>query len=797
MKRTRSNNLGLFRFKAFNYASISAILARNSGGGLAGIFLRLIPVVHGKITPVKAKMTKVFLARASKVIETQGFYGLVKYLKACSVLLQQQVAGYKTNPQSPRVSRTNSGIPRILPVYMRRMIQRGNPFWIRFSLTLFALFRAITIKTEPKFSSITKPYSGMTGEITALSHYVEDFIRSFCNGPVKRVKACEAFPISTSSPQTLKVEKKVYFNLDPNAPKRHWISLIKSYASSHPVALLRSAVLFPPHLSESLRMMYNAFGGGHFVIAFDWCQYIFLKISKVLPAPFKFMFKFDHGFIGKLGLKQEAAGKMRVFAMVDPWTQWALFPIHDAIFKFLRTVSSVDGTFDQLGPLKAKLALFEGKPAFSMDLSSATDRLPISLQKEILQAFMGFNLDQINAWENLLVGRTYYEPQTKSELVYSVGQPMGAYSSWAMLALTHHFIVQVSAWKAGVCARGVVFTDYVVLGDDIVIFNAKVAKLYHHLMSNLGVECNLAKSIMSPKGLGLEFAKRTFFKGIDVSPVSLSEFSTALSSIGAMVEFTRKYQLSVPEALKAAGFGYQVLGRASSALSLQSLKVKLFLLSLATLSPETLLTTFTSLLRVKVSNAHFENFTLEFVIDQLDKVRAATKKVSELTSLSRSFSAENFHLTLKGIIKFLGIEFGATDQEKYHEFLHMVEPLYSFVYEGYVDKLYDVNQVLGQALLELRTEAAAVNTTDLQKLLDIFLRSLIAQSEAEIVNQDRLTTLSEVAPISGVRGPKLFRIEQQWVASLHDLLKTGKLLPTPKSPDEAQTGHPEKGDLSI
>lgn len=25
---------------------------------------------------------------------------------------------------------------------------------------------------------------------------------------------------------------------------------------------------------------------------------------------------------------------------------------------------------------------------------------------------------------------------------YAVGQPMGALSSWAMLALTHHFIVQ-------------------------------------------------------------------------------------------------------------------------------------------------------------------------------------------------------------------------------------------------------------------------------------------------------------------------------------------------------------------
>jgi hypothetical protein len=32
----------------------------------------------------------------------------------------------------------------------------------------------------------------------------------------------------------------------------------------------------------------------------------------------------------------------------------------------------------------------------------------------------------------------------KDQLVvnYAVGQPMGAYSSWAMLALTHHLILQ-------------------------------------------------------------------------------------------------------------------------------------------------------------------------------------------------------------------------------------------------------------------------------------------------------------------------------------------------------------------
>jgi len=33
--------------------------------------------------------------------------------------------------------------------------------------------------------------------------------------------------------------------------------------------------------------------------------------------------------LGQLALKEEAAGKIRVFAMVDIWTQSVLKPLHD------------------------------------------------------------------------------------------------------------------------------------------------------------------------------------------------------------------------------------------------------------------------------------------------------------------------------------------------------------------------------------------------------------------------------------------------------------------------------------
>jgi len=91
--------------------------------------------------------------------------------------------------------------------------------------------------------------------------------------------------------------------------------------------------------------------------------------------------------LGKLSTKIEAAGKVRVFAMVDIWTQSILDPLHREIFRILRTFPT-DGTFNQLKPLDHFNSLPHGD-RFSFDLSAATDRLPIELQMQILTLLEG------------------------------------------------------------------------------------------------------------------------------------------------------------------------------------------------------------------------------------------------------------------------------------------------------------------------------------------------------------------------------------------------------------------------
>jgi hypothetical protein len=60
-------------------------------------------------------------------------------------------------------------------------------------------------------------------------------------------------------------------------------------------------------------------------------------------------------------------------------------------------------------------------------------------------------------WANVLVGRPYTLVQKDKatgalafrDYIYKVGQPMGARSSFAMLGLTHHMIVQYCAHMLG------------------------------------------------------------------------------------------------------------------------------------------------------------------------------------------------------------------------------------------------------------------------------------------------------------------------------------------------------------
>jgi hypothetical protein len=205
---------------------------------------------------------------------------------------------------------------------------------------------------------------------------------------------------------------------------------------------------------------------------------------------------------------------------------------------------------------------------WSYDLSAATDRLPVDLQKMVLIPILGEHLAE--AWRSLLVDRFYKVGKPPEGInvprglprgvQYAVGQPMGALSSWAMLALTHHAIVQYAAWLLAMPGRiPKWFTRYAVLGDDIVLADAAVAAKYLEIIGELGVKVGLAKSIISPCRPVLEFAKR-FFAPNDCSGVPIRELLAARGSLSVFIELVAKYKLTINQVLRVAGYGYRTLG---------------------------------------------------------------------------------------------------------------------------------------------------------------------------------------------------------------------------------------------
>jgi hypothetical protein len=357
-------------------------------------------------------------------------------------------------------------------------------------------------------------------------------------------------------------------------------------------------------------------------------------------------------FLGKLSLKAESAGKVRVFAMVDPWTQWLLKPLHDTIFDYILAGIEQDGTRDQLAPVHT---LLRSKPEslFSLDLSAATDRLPLWLQVAILQHVTGEIYAQ--NWADLLVKRDYVlslkdnnnDKMVRYPLRYEVGQPMGALSSWAMLALTHHFIVQFAAHRAGHVAW---FSGYAILGDDIVIGDTAVAKEYLDIMRSLGVGIGLHKSLISISGSALEFAKKTFFRGKDVSPITLTELQASFNSPASAVGFIRKYSLTLATFVKVAGYGYRVLGQLHKPLGILNSKIRLLVLAMnVPTSPEEV-HAFFSLGKPRSGKALLET---QAVVNQLvDKELPRIKKALNKIRL-KAHSLEGHQLHAKDIADLL------------------------------------------------------------------------------------------------------------------------------------------------
>jgi hypothetical protein len=247
----------------------------------------------------------------------------------------------------------------------------------------------------------------------------------------------------------------------------------------------------------------------------------------------------------KLAFIPELGGKTRVIAILDFWSQQVLKPIHLQLMTILRMFDT-DGAFNQNRAFKRAMTLSKGKKTFSFDLSSATDRFPREPQLSLLKAIFGSEIADL--WYEIVINRPFaiikdhsvvdnYRVNNVSMLLkWAVGQPLGAYSSWALFSLTHHIVIQYCAsiiypHFSKKDPMDLPFKDYVILGDDIVIWDERVASQYKLVLDELDVDINATKSIISNDISVGEFCKRLFRDGVEISPIPLSLFIAAKESL--------------------------------------------------------------------------------------------------------------------------------------------------------------------------------------------------------------------------------------------------------------------------
>lgn len=409
------------------------------------------------------------------LIESNGFNFTFLYLKEALRLTVRFLAGSpETEYRSGvRVRVSSHGLPVIIPSQLRSQLGTGveSGLVTRLVLTCLSIFRTFPTKVKPSLDSITDPFDGLA--------------RTFaCKRVVKRF-------VGKSRIGFGKIRGFISESAGPISKRATWGSGVDALALLlYPVSALSIVQVLITQRAymylASLLLLWTILGP-YYVIAFV------IGIHPKSP-------------LGRLSVVYDQAGKARIVAITNWWIQLSLKPLHDSIFEFLKSLPQ-DGTFDQTAPLNLLLKEGSNEHKFScFDLSSATDRLPVELQVDILN---NLGVDG-NLWRRLLNIPWFYKGE---EVRYSVGQPMGAYSSWAMLALTHHTIVKLAAHKCGLKD----FTSYAVLGDDIVIKHDAVAASYLNLMEMLGVKINQSKSVVS-KDL-CEFAKRLVTPSHDLSPI--------------------------------------------------------------------------------------------------------------------------------------------------------------------------------------------------------------------------------------------------------------------------------------
>lgn len=440
------------------------------------------------------QLVRELIIRLQCVAKTRGPKGFFDFVKCTRTAYQLYLSG--TPGTVTGISLTKDGIPKVFGGLIKiiRDVQHSQHSRVA-SVVFTVLFstRSLSLGRNPDFGPITSQGTG------------EGFIREVFTPHLKPFWST----LDGKSPN-IKSSRVIW--------KRFHMT---SKAGPNGQALwscLQDLYCLPQSLVEAIKVV----GGSEISHHIDVLMQLKNQLAKVLPTKGVCFRKLTHF--------PDKEYKVRVIAILDYWSQTVLKPLHHWLFTCLKVIPQ-DCTFDQ-GSFWDKIK--DSKVFYSIDLTAATDRFPIELIALVLEAKLG--KAYVSAWRTIMVGFPFDTQQGK--VSYSVGNPMGAYSSWSSFALAHHFVVYSCIRDLGLRWDQV---PYCLLGDDIVIGHKEVAELYLMKIKFLGVDVSPLKTHKS--STFLEFAKRMIYKGQEITPFPISGLKEVAKSSILLNAFLREAEV--------------------------------------------------------------------------------------------------------------------------------------------------------------------------------------------------------------------------------------------------------------
>lgn len=428
---------------------------------------KILALFMPKVMEQYGALVGTYFRSLDKLIRTRGIADTVKYVKASRNCCMRVISGEPLESEDGIA--LENGWPKWLSEFR---VLTQTPEGLKLLLTLLVVLRGVKLPPVLDLTPIVSEWKG-SDSIT------ERELRH----------ACRRLGIRPSNP-----EWKSFHMSTKSGPQGQALLMSLTELALLPLELIADIKLLGgDKLSSVIDKLLSKTLGDYSIVD------IWSTIFKARSRTFR-----------KISYFSDKEGKTRVIAILDYWSQTCLRPLHDSLNRILKRIPS-DCTFNQnhfLSCLPSK------GPYHSLDLSNATDRMPLRVQMRVVSKVIGE--ERTVAWARLLTGHEFRVQGMDSSVNYGAGQPMGAYSSWCAMALTHHVLVVVSALRAGYPH----FRDYALLGDDLVIANAAVATEYRKLLSTLDMPISAIKTHVSDDTY--EFAKRWIHAGVEITPFGIS-----------------------------------------------------------------------------------------------------------------------------------------------------------------------------------------------------------------------------------------------------------------------------------